>query len=76
MQQHDLTKSIQTGLKTLSSEDVKIPSKDIEDLANFKDILKAILSGQLVIATPDRVISQVDVPPIKEAPAKEVLNGE
>jgi len=62
MNNEQLTQSFQVGLQTLSSEDVKVSSKDIEALANFKDILKAILSGQLVIATPDKIKSEDETP--------------
>lgn len=56
----NISKVIQVGLEVLSSEDVKVSSKDIEALAGFKDILRAILNGQLVIASPDRIIPETE----------------
>ena len=64
--QHDISKFIQLGLQTLSSDEVKIPSSQIEDLAAFKEILKAVLSGQLILATPDRVLPEGAERPNKE----------
>jgi len=54
----NISKSIQTGLIVLSNDDVKVPASQIEDLAQFKEILRAVLSGQLVLATPDRVLPE------------------
>lgn len=54
----DLSNAVVVGLNTLSNEDVRVPSKDIEALANFKGILKALLNGELVLASPDRIIPE------------------
>ena len=46
------------GLETLSSDDVKVAAKNIEQLSNFKQILRAIIRGDLVIASPDKIIPE------------------
>jgi len=43
-----IEKAFKVGLDLLSS-DIKVKSCDIEDLANFKAILRNILSGELVV---------------------------
>jgi hypothetical protein len=64
--EHDISRFLSAGLDALSSDDVKIPASKIEDLANFKEILRAVLSGQLIIASPDRVIPEGLKTPNKE----------
>lgn len=44
------------GLNLMSSEDIRVPARDIETLVVFKDIIRAILNGQLILATPDRIL--------------------
>ena len=39
------TRAVQVGLATLSSPDTKVVSTDIEALADFKNILRALLGG-------------------------------
>jgi hypothetical protein len=63
MENEQLSSAITIGLTTLSSDDVKVSAKDVESLATFKEILRAILNGQLVLATPDRIIPEgVELP--------------
>jgi hypothetical protein len=66
------TNALVIGLETLSSEDIKISANNIEALANLKEILRAILNGNLVLATPERVIPEsVELPKQeKESPKK------
>lgn len=52
----DIANIILLGWNTLNSKEVKVSACDVEKLAQFKEILKAILDGKLVIASPDRVI--------------------
>ena len=42
MENEQLSKAILTGFEVMSSEDIRVKASDIEALANFKDILKAI----------------------------------
>ena len=66
-----LTEAITAGLSLLSSDDIKVSTKDIEALANFKGILKGIISGELILASPDRIIPDDDGSPKRE-PEKEL----
>ena len=51
------------GLNFMSSEDIRVPARDIETLVVFKDIIRAILNGQLILVTPDRVLPEgVELP--------------
>lgn len=54
-QQILINNAILAGINLLSSEDVKIPTKDLEVIANLKGLLQAFASGDLVIVTPDKV---------------------
>jgi len=60
MQQKDnateVSNAIVTGLRTLSDPGTKVSGNDIESLAIFKNILRAILAGELVLASPDAII--------------------
>lgn len=63
MNDKELTEAIVCGLNTLSDPEIKISAKDIEVLANFKSILRGLLSGNLVLASPDRIIpKEVELP--------------
>lgn len=55
-QQRNNTNALLVGLNLMSSEDIRVPARDIETLVIFKDIIRAILNGQLILATPDRVL--------------------
>lgn len=57
-----LSQAIIIGLETLSSDDIKVSAKDIESLASFKGLLRALLNGELVIATPDRITPEESKP--------------
>jgi len=72
MTNEELTKIILAGLNTLSSEDVKVSAREIEALAGFKEILRAILSGELILATPDRVLPEgVELPKEEKTPEED-----
>lgn len=63
MENNQTSNAILVGLNTLSNEDTKVSSLDIEALANFKGILRAILNGQLALVSPDRVLPEgVELP--------------
>lgn len=62
--EQNISKTIQVGLSTLSDPELKVSSSDIEILADFKSILRAVLNGQLVIASPDKIVP--DIPKSKE----------
>lgn len=51
-----LTNAIKIGLETLSDPEIRVRARDTEDLANLKDILRGLLNGNLVLATPDRLL--------------------
>lgn len=55
MNDNELANAFNVGYRLLNGEDLKVPGKDIEALATFKNLLRAILEGQLILATPDRV---------------------
>jgi len=59
-----VTEAINCGLVTLSDPNLRIPASSIELLANFKGILRGLLNGELVLATPDRLLPQT-IEPIK-----------
>jgi hypothetical protein len=71
MENEQLTKAILSGFNIMSSEDIRVPASEIEPLANFKDLLKAILNGTLVLATPDRVLPEGVQLPKEEIKPKE-----
>lgn len=55
--------ALMVGLNLMSSEDIRVPARDIETLVVFKDIIRAILNGQLILATPDRILPEgVELP--------------
>ncbi len=49
----EVSNAIVTGLRTLSDPGTKVSGNDIESLAIFKNILRAILAGELILASPD-----------------------
>ena len=61
-----LGSAILCGLTTLSDPDIRVPGKDIEALANFKGILRSLISGELVLATPDRLLPEDMNLPVQE----------
>ena len=73
MENEQLTNALSIGLNTLNNEDTKVLARDVEALATFKEILRAILSGQLVLASPDRIIPEGSEIPNEEnhAPVEE-----
>ncbi len=51
--------AISCGLTTLSDPDLRVPASNIEALANFKGLLRGLLQGTLVLATPDKLLPEV-----------------
>jgi hypothetical protein len=68
MPTQNFTDAITCGLNTLSDSEIRVSVKDIENLSVLKAILKALISGELVLATPDRII------PEKELDKDEIKN--
>ena len=62
----NIEKAIVTGLEVLNDPNNRVPSNTIEDLSVFKGVLRAILNGELVIASPDRLLPEGAVTPNKE----------
>lgn len=56
----EVSNAIVTGLRTLSDPSTKVSGNDIESLAIFKNILRAILAGELILASPDRLKDPVE----------------
>lgn len=52
----DISRAVIAGLEALSDRDVKVRSDLIEDLSVLKNLLKAIRAGQLVVASPERIL--------------------
>lgn len=63
-----LTNAIKIGLETLSDPEIRVRARDTEDLANFKDILRGLLNGNLVLASPDRLLPADAQLPNQETP--------
>ena len=63
-----LTNAIKIGLETLSDPEIRVRARDTEDLANLKDILRGLLNGNLVLATPDRLLPVDAQLPNQETP--------
>lgn len=72
----DLTNAIQAGLYELDRRDRDVTSANIEALADFKGILRALLNRQLVIATPDKLLPEGAQLPNKESEGSEGNKGE
>lgn len=55
-QQQNIARAIGAGINLLDGrEPLPIAPKDIEALAQLKNLLLAIANGQLVLATPDKI---------------------
>lgn len=63
-----LTNAVRVGLETLSDPEIRVRARDTEDLANFKDILRGLLNGNLILATPDRLLPEDAKLPNQETP--------
>lgn len=50
--------AVRVGLDTLCSAEVRVSAKDVEALAVFKELLRAILAGQLSIVSSNRVLPE------------------
>jgi hypothetical protein len=59
----DIGKAIAAGLEVLSDPEIKVKADLIEDLVVLKGLLNTISSGKLVVASPDRILSQDVVEP-------------
>ena len=57
-EQIDFSRAITAGLEELSRKDRDVSSANIEALAEFKLILRAIMQGNLVLASPDRIVQE------------------
>jgi hypothetical protein len=65
----DIRKAITVGLEVLSDPQVRVPVSAVNDLAILKGILISIGNGELVLASPDRIL-----PKDAELPKTEVDN--
>jgi hypothetical protein len=54
----DIRKAIVVGLDILNDPQVRVPVSAVNDLAVLKGLLQAIGNGELVIASPDRILPQ------------------
>ena len=52
----DISRAIIAGLEALNDREIKVRADLIEDLAVLKNILRNIRSGNLVIASPERIL--------------------
>lgn len=52
-----ITQAVICGLETLSDPEIRVCAKDVEALANFKGLLRTLLKGDLILSTPDQLIS-------------------
>ena len=72
MNNEQLTGAIMAGFSIMSSKDILLPASDLEALTQFKEILKAILNGSLILATPDRVLQEgVELPKEEKTPEED-----
>lgn len=55
MDDNQLANAVNAAFRLFNSDDFNVPVRDLESLAVFKNLLRAILEGQLVLATPDRL---------------------
>jgi hypothetical protein len=65
----DVGKAITVGLEVLSDPQVRVPVSAVNDLAVLKGLLISIRNGELVLASPDRIL-----PKDAELPKTEVDN--
>lgn len=47
----DISPAIMAGLEALSDPETKVPSNQIENLVAFKEVLRALLRGELQITS-------------------------
>lgn len=52
----NIENAIVAGLEALNDPQVRVPVSQVEDLTVLKNVLKAVLNGQLVLASPDRIL--------------------
>lgn len=65
----DISNAIIAGLEVLNDREIKVRADLMDDLVVLKNILGNIKSGNLVIASPDRILS-------KDAEQPENINDE
>lgn len=58
MNRQNIFRALNAGLNHLSDPEVRPRADQIDDLAELKGILRAVINGQLIIATPDRLIPE------------------
>ena len=58
-----LTAAIQCGLATLSESELRVSASSIEALATLKSVLRALLTGELILSSPDREMPTDDTDP-------------
>ena len=63
--------AIQTGYELMCDEQIRVSMDKLESLVEFKGILRAILNGQLIIASPDRLLPEGVNTPEKESESVE-----
>ena len=60
-QNQQFFRALNAGLTHFEDRDVRVRSDLVDDIANLKGIVRAILNGQLVLASPDQI--KEDKPP-------------
>ena len=50
-----LNQALRVGLDTLSDDSVKVKSSHVEALANFKNILRSIMTGELILISKQKL---------------------
>lgn len=50
-----LNQALRVGLDTLSDDSVKVKSSHVEALANFKSILRSIMTGELILISKQKL---------------------
>lgn len=71
MNNQEISQAILCGLNTLSDPEIRIPAKDVELLASFKGLLRGMLAGDIVLASPDRILPEgVELPKEEEGDKK------
>lgn len=50
-----LNEALRVGLDTLSDDSVKVKSSHVEALANFKSILRSIMTGELILISKQKL---------------------
>lgn len=64
---NNFTNAVNAALEHLSDRQNRVRSDLVDDIAYFKSILRGIASGQLVIASPEKIIPEGIELPKKES---------